>query len=85
MTFEVLPHPPHFPDLAPSDFHLFGPLKQFLRGRKFNLDDDVQPTVHELLKGQTQASKRWFPAGASALNCRGIMFNCKQILSSLSQ
>jgi len=28
----VLPHPPYSPDLAPSDFHLFGPLKDYLRG-----------------------------------------------------
>ena len=25
-------HPPYFPDLAPSDFHLFGSLKESLRG-----------------------------------------------------
>jgi histone-lysine N-methyltransferase SETMAR len=28
----VLPPPPDSPDLAPSDFHLFGPLKDALRG-----------------------------------------------------
>ena len=26
-----LPHPPYSPDLAPSDFFLFGHLKKFLR------------------------------------------------------
>ncbi|GFO27963.1 histone-lysine N-methyltransferase SETMAR [Plakobranchus ocellatus] len=28
--WEILPHPAHSPDLPPSDFHLFGPLKRHL-------------------------------------------------------
>ena len=31
----VLPHPPYSPDLAPSDFYLFGNLKRQLEGVKF--------------------------------------------------
>jgi hypothetical protein len=31
----VLPHPPYSPDLAPSDYHLFGPLKEHLGGKSF--------------------------------------------------
>ncbi|GFO26529.1 histone-lysine N-methyltransferase SETMAR [Plakobranchus ocellatus] len=30
--WEILPHPAHCPDLTPSDFHLFGPLKRHLGG-----------------------------------------------------
>jgi len=33
--WNVLPHPPYGPDLAPSDFHLFGPLKDVLWGHRF--------------------------------------------------
>ena len=29
--FKVMAHPPYGPDLAPSDYHLFGPLKEALR------------------------------------------------------
>jgi len=36
----VLPHPLNFPDLTPYDFHIFGPLKDALRGRRFTYDDD---------------------------------------------
>ncbi len=36
----VLPHPAYSPDLAPSDFHIFGPLKDYLRGQRFEDDDD---------------------------------------------
>ena len=30
--FEILPHPPYSPDMAPSDFYLFPILKSHLRG-----------------------------------------------------
>ena len=30
LKFEVMAHPPYSPDLAPSDYHLFGPLKKAL-------------------------------------------------------
>ena len=32
LCFEVLEHPAYSPDLALSDYHLFGPLKDVLRG-----------------------------------------------------
>ena len=38
--FEALPHPPYFPDLAPSDYHLFSYLKRYLRVKVFNQDDN---------------------------------------------
>ena len=33
LNWEVLEHPAYSPDLAPSDFHLYGPLKNTLSGR----------------------------------------------------
>jgi histone-lysine N-methyltransferase SETMAR len=41
----ILPHPPYSPDLAPSDFHLFGPLKDYLRGQKFEDDEAIKAAV----------------------------------------
>ena len=38
---------PYSPDFAPSDFHLFGPLKDALRGRSFVDDDELQYNVRE--------------------------------------
>jgi len=32
LKFQVLVHPPYSPDLVPSDYHVFGPLKEALRG-----------------------------------------------------
>jgi histone-lysine N-methyltransferase SETMAR len=41
LKWTVLPHPPHSPDLALSDFHLFGALKDVIRGKRFVSDDGV--------------------------------------------
>jgi histone-lysine N-methyltransferase SETMAR len=40
LQWTVLPHPPYSPDLAPSDYHLFCPLNDAVRGKKFDDDDD---------------------------------------------
>ncbi|GFR68206.1 histone-lysine N-methyltransferase SETMAR [Elysia marginata] len=42
--WDILPHPPHSPDLTPSDYHLFGPLKRELVGKRF--DDDKELVDH---------------------------------------
>ena len=36
--------------MAPSDFHLFGPMKEHLRGQKFADDDEVMEAVQGWLK-----------------------------------
>ena len=68
LGFEVLEHPPYSPDLAPSDFHMFGPLKEALRGRRFATDEEVIDAVKKWLKmqpknffsnGIKQLVKRW--------------------------
>ena len=41
LGFELLPHPPYSPDLAPSDFFLFSDLKRMLAGKKFGSDAEV--------------------------------------------
>ena len=45
VKFEVMVHPPYDPDLVPSDYHLFGPLKEALRGHRFTSDQGVEETV----------------------------------------
>ncbi|GFS15857.1 histone-lysine N-methyltransferase SETMAR [Elysia marginata] len=46
---EILPHPTHSPDLAPSDY-LFGPLKRELAGKRFDDDEELVDHVRKWLQ-----------------------------------
>ena len=65
--FEILPHPPYSPDLAPSDYHLFGNLKKTLRGRHFTSDDELICAVESWFQGQNE---EFFREGIEALENR---------------
>ena len=49
LSFEFLPHPLYPPDLTPSDFHIFGPLKEAMGGKSFRSNEEVQQGVHKWL------------------------------------
>jgi len=42
-------YPAYKPDSAPSDYHLFSTLKEFLGGRCFKRDEEVQDAAKERL------------------------------------
>lgn len=44
--WETLEHPPYSPDLSPCDFHMFGPLKDALGGKRFENNEQVETFVH---------------------------------------
>ena len=52
LSFECLPHPPYSPEIAPSDFHVFGPFKVAMGSKPFGSDEEVQQAVHEWLHSQ---------------------------------
>lgn len=64
LKWNVLPHPAYSPDLAPSDFHLFGPLKEFLGGKKFQTNDAVEDAVRSWMDDQP---KHFFESGIKSL------------------
>jgi len=52
LKWNVLPHPSYSLDLAPSDYHLFGPLKKHLGGKRFRNNEEVIQDVQEWLHWQ---------------------------------
>ncbi|GFO43170.1 histone-lysine N-methyltransferase SETMAR [Plakobranchus ocellatus] len=68
--WEILPHPVHSPDLAvaPSDFHLFGPLKRHLGGMAFETEDDL---ISELRNWFDNLDVDFFRVGINSLLSRG--------------
>lgn len=64
LGWQLLQHPHYNPDLAPSDFHLFGPLKTHLGSKRFVDDEDVEREVRMWLR---QQPKDFYAAGFGAL------------------
>ena len=70
--WEILPHPPHSPDLAPSNYHLFGPLKRELAGKRFDDDEELVDQCGNGYKTLTEVSSErvsipWCGVGRSVL------------------
>jgi len=61
LKLEAMELPAYSPNLAPSDFHLFGPLKN---ARRFSCDDDMKAVVHQWLRAQP---KTFFDDGIKKL------------------
>jgi hypothetical protein len=67
-------HPPYSPDLAYSDFHMFGPMEEALRGR-FSSDEEIIGAVKNWLKTHFSdgiKKRNTWNAGTSTLKSRGI-------------
>ena len=54
LDWKLLPHRLYSLDLVRSDFHLFGPLKDFTRVKKFESDDEVKSVVSDWLRHQSK-------------------------------
>lgn len=62
--FTQLRHPPYSPDLAPSDYYLFGNLKKHLRGKRFSSDQEVITATEAFF---SEVDKSFFLTGMQAL------------------
>ena len=68
MSYELLPHPPYSPDLAPSDDFLFPILKKWLGRKRFYSNDEIISQTNTyfedveksyFLEGIQKLEKRW--------------------------
>lgn len=62
--WEILPHPPYSPDLSPCDFFLFPRIKEPMRGRRFNTEEEVNQAFKD---GITLMTKSGVQAGIDDL------------------
>lgn len=67
LNYDLLPHPAYSPDLAPSDFHLFPKLKNFLGGQRFENNSEVMSAVDSYFEG---LEENHFRDGIKALEHR---------------
>ena len=67
LGWEVLPHPPYSPDLAPSDYHLFRSMQHSLKEKKFKNNDEVKIWVSNYFESQP---REFFENGIRSLRAR---------------
>lgn len=80
LKWEVIPHPPYSPDLAPSDYHLFLSMSNAFKGQKFTNRDEVHRAVTNFLEvkgyqfcadGIKKLKERW----VKTVDCNGDYFD----------
>jgi histone-lysine N-methyltransferase SETMAR len=50
IVFEILPHPPYSPYLAPSDYHIFGLVKNHMRDQYYETIETLQTAVRQCFR-----------------------------------
>ena len=53
--WEVLPHPPYSPDIAPSDYHLFRSMMHGLSEQHFTSYEDIKNCINDWIASKDEA------------------------------
>ena len=69
---ELLPHPAYSPDLAPSNYHLFRSMADFLRGRNFENFEAVEVAL-----------TKFFASKIGYMFRRGIINSVERLLKTI--
>lgn len=64
LDWELLPHPPYSPDIAPSDYYLFRSLQNNLTNMNFNNEDHVRAHIQSFFDSKPRA---FYSAGIAKL------------------
>ena len=67
LGFSTIPHPPYSPDLAPSDYWLFGEMAKHTRGRRWV---NIQELAGAVGRWSKSTPKEWFARGLEQLETR---------------
>jgi hypothetical protein len=82
MHWEVLPHPTCSPDLVPSDFYLFGSLKEALGEKSFTADDEIKLSVQ--MAGGANTNFTWRGYNKCSQAMLTVYWGAERICSNIS-
>ncbi|GFW07637.1 histone-lysine N-methyltransferase SETMAR [Trichonephila clavipes] len=54
LEWDTMPHPPYFPNLAPSDYYLFQSVQNFLDGKTFTSNEEVKNHHNQFFASKDQ-------------------------------
>jgi [histone H3]-lysine36 N-dimethyltransferase SETMAR len=54
LRWNILPHPPYSPDLAPSDYYLFRALQKIFDGKNFTSNEEVKNHLDQFFATKVQ-------------------------------
>ena len=77
LDWEVIPHPPYSPDLAPSNYYLFRSLQNYLNGKIFDSNEAVK---NELIQFFACKNQTFYESGIMKLTKR-----CQNVIEQNGQ
>ena len=77
---EVLPHPPYSSDLSPTDYQFFKHLNNFLKGKRFHNQQDIENAFQEFIEsGSTgfcaAGTNKFISCWQKSVVCNGSYFD----------
>ena len=67
LGWNLLPHPPYYPDLDPKDYHLFRAMKNSLRDKTFEKEEDVKTYLDDFFDSKNE---KFYQEGIESLRDR---------------
>ena len=81
LGYKVLPHLPYSLDLSPTDYHFFQHLNNFLQGKRFHNQQDVENAFQEFIESRSMdfffaiGVNKFISHWPNYVNCNGSYFD----------